>query len=70
MSKPIKSWTGGTHPQPIKNVPPDEFLLILELYRQQVMQSREGWGEDPDSATRGVYWNRARYDAHATFNQQ
>jgi hypothetical protein len=70
MGLPIKSWTGGSYAAGIQEVPADEFLLILELYREQVATWEKYWGDKPDNAMKKLFWNRARQDAHATFNQQ
>jgi hypothetical protein len=70
MSRPIKAWTGGTYPKPVADIPHDEFLLVMELYKEQKQTFANAWGTEPDPETRLTFWNRARYDAHATFNQQ
>jgi hypothetical protein len=70
LGRPIKAWTGGSEARAICEIGPEEFLLVLTLYKQQLATWTEQWSIEPDRDTRELFWNRARGDAHATFNQQ
>lgn len=63
----IIAWTGGTAPRPIGTVGRDERHAISYLFREQVTTWAGFWGDFPDRPTLRVFWNRARYDAHASF---
>ena len=62
----IKAWTGGSIPAPIDAVSKAERRLITKLFREQLKIWLDYWEDMPNKDTRGIFWNRARYDAHAT----
>jgi len=68
--KTIKAWTGGTSPQPLHLVSEEERRLAKELFIEQTITYFQEWSKMPDSDLSTLFLNRARYDAHATFNQQ
>lgn len=61
-----KAWTGGSAPRPLPEVSRDERRYISHLFREQCETFRAFWGDLPGDVRR-IFWNRARYDAHATF---
>jgi hypothetical protein len=66
----MKAWTGGSHPKPWNKIPLREKRIAVVLFRQMLSYYRLAWGEKPDKDTELLFFNRSRYDAHATCNQQ
>jgi hypothetical protein len=66
----VIAWTGGTHPEPFDKVSAEEQYLTLKLYSSQVhlyVVSHKLQEVPQDVAI--LFFNRARYDAHATFRE-
>jgi hypothetical protein len=70
LMKAIKSWTGGSGPNPINEISAEEKKLVNDLFIEQNVDYFKFWGKCPDDDTSLLLFNRARYDAHATLNQQ
>lgn len=60
------AWTGGDSERPVAQCSLFEIRLALSLYAEQVQTFSAYWGDAPTDDTCGIFWNRARGDAHAT----
>lgn len=60
------AWTGGSMPADFGTVSDLEQHLVYALLTAQLAGYRAFWGAEPSDDVKRVYWNRARYDAHAT----
>lgn len=65
MTKHI-SWTGGSKPRPIGQVTGLERQYIRALFKEQCREYLNFWGDLPKGIRR-IFFNHARYDAHASF---
>ena len=68
---PITVWTGGTPPDPLCALLALERALISRLFREQCATLHSYWGDHrglnkSQWETFRLFWQRARYDAHAT----
>lgn len=70
MNQMHKAWTGGSQPRPINEISEEECFYAMKLFHQQMEAWRSFWGDEPSEGTQRLFFNRARGDAHATFNQQ
>lgn len=61
----IVAWMGGSPPDPYNQISRQEKLLVRDLFRDQCRVYIAYWGDLPKDMRR-LFWNRARYDAHAT----
>ena len=62
------AWTGGSSPRLTVDVSHDEWEYIKKLYAEDLDTWRSFWQEDVVPLdVKDIFWNRARYDAHATF---
>jgi len=64
----IRAWTGGSSPNPIAEISRSERKMCRAIFRDSVRIFRDYWGDMPSDVLR-IFWNRARYDAHATHRQ-
>lgn len=60
------AWTGGSRPAKSSAVTRAETQLRREIFREQVQTFTGYWGDAPNRDTLRIFFNRARYDAHAT----
>jgi hypothetical protein len=65
-----KAWTGGSKPLPILELGREERRYVSFLFREQLTIWHDYWGDYPNNDTRHIFWNRARFDAHATFRRK
>ena len=63
---PLIAWTGGSRPAAPSAISAAQAGTQKFLYCQQVETFRNYWGDYPNWDTLRIYYNRARYDAHAT----
>jgi len=63
------AWTGGTPPRPLHELPRGEFALVWRLYCEQLDTWATFWQAAVPHDVRETFWNRARYDAHATVRE-
>ena len=63
------AWTGGSPPQSILKISNEEYRYAVKLCNASCKAWRDYWGDEPDAGTFTLFWNRARYDAHATFRE-
>lgn len=63
------AWTGGSIPGDLDKVSEQERALVYAMLEMQVAAFTAFWGRTPEPATRLLYLNRARYDAHATVRE-
>lgn len=64
------TWTGGSRPAHSSAITRTESQLRRELFREQVETFSGYWGDAPNRDTLRIFFNRARYDAHATHRSQ
>jgi hypothetical protein len=64
----IRAWTGGSCPKPIDTISQSERKTCRNLFREQVRDFMAYWGDMPSDVLR-IFWNRARFDSHATHRQ-
>jgi len=64
-----QTWMGGSRPRPINQVTGAERRYITTLFKEQCRIFRNFWGDLPKDMRR-LFFNRARYDAHATFRNE
>lgn len=64
----ILAWMGGFRPLPYPEISQEEKALVSILFREQCEIYSCYWGDLPKDMRR-LFWNRARYDAHATFRK-
>lgn len=62
----IVAWMGGSRPKPITECSADEVALVSLLFREQFKTWHDYWKDYPSRDVARIFWNRARYDAHAT----
>ncbi len=60
------AWTGGSRPAKSSAIGRTETQLRREIFREQVATFQGYWGDAPNRDTLRIFFNRARYDAHAT----
>lgn len=63
----VVAWTGGSRPNKPSAISNAEAGIQKALFGEQVMVFRNYWGDSPNWDTLRIFFNRARYDAHATF---
>jgi len=69
FNEKVIAWTGGTHPDPFDKVSPAEQFLALKLYSSQVHLWCVTNKKELPQDLAILFFNRARYDAHATFGE-
>jgi hypothetical protein len=57
---------GGSRPAKPSSVSAAESSIQKALFGQQVITFRHYWKFEPEWDTLRIFFNRARYDAHAT----
>lgn len=66
-TRPLIAWTGGCRPAKPSAISPLQAGVQKYLFSEQVVTFRKYWGDSPNWDTLRIFFNRARYDAHATF---
>jgi hypothetical protein len=61
----VRAWMGGDRPQPLAALSQAERRDVSVFFQEQCRIYSDYWGDLPRDAQR-TFWNRARYDAHAT----
>ena len=54
-----------TGPRPLVHIGADERATVSDLFRDQVRTWIDFWHDFPSHDTLKIFWNRARWDAHA-----
>lgn len=73
MLRHTTAWMGGSRPNPWLSTSCDERKKTCQLFREQCGYYLEAWGNllppSPGShfEMARLFWNRARYDAHASY---
>lgn len=62
----VIAWTGGSRPAKPSAISSKQAGIQKLLFGEQVMTFRNYWGDSPNWDTLRIFFNRARYDAHAT----
>lgn len=65
-----KAWTGGSRPNPIHKISLEELNYITYLFNNDVQEFESFWKEKATEDVKKRLWNRARYDAHASFRKE
>jgi hypothetical protein len=60
------AWTGGSTPAKPSATHGTEYTLASVLFRDQLADWEEYWGEFPPRDLMRTFWRRARLDAHAS----
>jgi len=66
---PVIAWTGGSKPLPVPLISHEERKILVFLFQEQIIKYLNYWHDYPDDDTVRIFWNRARYDAHATMRE-
>jgi hypothetical protein len=53
----------------LEEASPRERRLSVLLFEEQMRDFRNYWGDEPNLDTQGIFWNRARHDAHSTMRE-
>lgn len=64
------AWTGGSRPKKLADISQDERQFVRKLFKDQLQTWCGFWDSKADLDLCRVFWNRARYDAHATFRNE
>lgn len=75
MNVQVRAWTGGTRPRRMLEISKEERLLRSKLFRDQMKTVFEYWGDyrglnESALDMARIQYNRARYDAHATYRNE
>lgn len=65
--KQVIAWMGGTRPGALATLSAEERQCVKRLFREQCMEWVTYWGEALPMDVARIFYNRARYDAHATY---
>jgi hypothetical protein len=63
------AWTGGSRPPSPSKASNALCGIQKALFGEQVNDFINYWGDEPNWDTLRIYFNRARYDAHATIRK-
>ena len=71
----VIAWTGGSRPRRMLEISKEERRLRSILFRDQMKTIFEYWGDyrglnDSVLDMARIQYNRARYDAHATYRNE
>lgn len=69
LPRNVIAWTGGSRPAKPSEVGRKQAGIQKFLFGWQVIEFRHYWGDSPNWDTLRTYFNRARYDAHATIRE-
>ena len=75
MNIQVRAWTGGSGPRRMLEISKEERRLRSILFRDQMKTIFEYWGDyrglnDSVLDMARIQYNRARYDAHATYRNE
>lgn len=75
MKVQVRAWTGGTRPRRMLETSKEERALRSKLFRDQMRTVFEYWGDyrglnESALDMARIQYNRARYDAHATYRNE
>jgi hypothetical protein len=66
---PVIAWTGGCKPAKPSEISAAQASVQKYLFAEQVNTWFNYWHDYPNWDTLKIFFNRARYDAHATFRK-
>jgi hypothetical protein len=65
------AWTGGSSPAPYDEISDLEREYVEKLFDEQADLWLDHWSEtELPEDVQATFWQRARYDAHATFRAE
>ena len=67
--RPAIAWTGGCRPLKPSQISREQASLQKYLFGEQVCTFRAYWHFEPEWEVLRIFFNRARYDAHATYRK-